>query len=477
MDEGDFPHERSIPKHWLEEEQERALQDSNKPGRAPVPRGWSPPAWLNVILLLIMVALISALAYLRDEKPPWDGDLAVVPVVEEGADNAPEPLPDWADLRSPGRMKTLLRTAMKMNLGGQGEKPAWEWDTPLLAKVLEDNSATLDNFSDLCDDDDDQWNPENPAWKKEDLGSDPAWFKVLTLKQAEVAYLMRREQEEAAMRVALTLVKIASRLEKLDAWPSFMHRALDMHKTGAQSLAILLQNTRLSELQLRRFQMEDFLQWEPSGKSLARSLNGFYQFEKKLIMGPQAGDVPLPPGYMPLRSGWLLFKPNGTLRLFAESFRELKDEAGLTQMARVNQIDSREHRHFSERRRGVSGPNASGEEYFLTRVQEYEEILNQHSFARARYNIVMTLFAMRRYILKQGRIPKTLEELVPDYMAATVKDPFNGEPLRYHAAQGVVYSVGSDLKDDGGHPTPFPLTDESEPTARTGIFSAKSAKP
>jgi hypothetical protein len=60
--------------------------------------------------------------------------------------------------------------------------------------------------------------------------------------------------------------------------------------------------------------------------------------------------------------------------------------------------------------------------------------------------------ALERYRLDKGRWPKELTELVPDYLPAVPKDPFDGRPLRYRPlADGViVYSVGPDGRDDGG---------------------------
>jgi hypothetical protein len=60
--------------------------------------------------------------------------------------------------------------------------------------------------------------------------------------------------------------------------------------------------------------------------------------------------------------------------------------------------------------------------------------------------------AVQRYRLSTGRFPKTLEVLVPQYLDAVPKDPFDGNDLRYvKSANGfVIYSINDDLNDDGG---------------------------
>jgi hypothetical protein len=60
--------------------------------------------------------------------------------------------------------------------------------------------------------------------------------------------------------------------------------------------------------------------------------------------------------------------------------------------------------------------------------------------------------AAERYRRAHGDWPQSLDQLVPDYLAAVPTDPFSGNPLLFiRRANGViVYSVGEDGKDDGG---------------------------
>jgi hypothetical protein len=53
---------------------------------------------------------------------------------------------------------------------------------------------------------------------------------------------------------------------------------------------------------------------------------------------------------------------------------------------------------------------------------------------------------------KHGEFPAKLDELVPAYLPTSPRDPFDGWPLRLQRAGKnlVVYSIGRDLRDDGG---------------------------
>jgi hypothetical protein len=60
--------------------------------------------------------------------------------------------------------------------------------------------------------------------------------------------------------------------------------------------------------------------------------------------------------------------------------------------------------------------------------------------------------AVERYRLAHGTLPETLADLVPDYLAETPLDPYDGKPLRYKKLEKgyVVYSIGPNDTDDGG---------------------------
>jgi hypothetical protein len=63
---------------------------------------------------------------------------------------------------------------------------------------------------------------------------------------------------------------------------------------------------------------------------------------------------------------------------------------------------------------------------------------------------------LKRFQLKHGKSPETLNEMVPEFSPAVPIDPYDGKPLRYHPnADGtyLLYSVGEDGKDDGGDPS------------------------
>jgi hypothetical protein len=73
--------------------------------------------------------------------------------------------------------------------------------------------------------------------------------------------------------------------------------------------------------------------------------------------------------------------------------------------------------------------------------------------------LTVTAVALKRYHLRHGAYPATLNDLVPDFLSAVPIDFMDCKPLRYKPRTDgdfLLYSVGEDGVDDGGDPRPPP---------------------
>lgn len=469
MDERD-PRKRRPERRWFDEEEEPAPQPrgaSNSRRGAPHLPPQSEAESTNFshwFLLAILVVLVLTYTYLKDEPMPREEGLRREPFTEM-----------TPDMSAPARMKVLLSAAGKFDATQFPEGLPWQWDTPALARTLEQQGSVLDNLRDLLEEKAQEWQPRSLLWMYEDFGDDVSWQSIQVLKQAEAAYLARRGQEEQAFVAAMDLAVLAHLLERLDCWPSFMERSLEMQGRCAQTLAELLKQTHLDAGVLTRLQLEEYAPWAPSVGALRSAMSGFYAFERKLLLGPEDGEPPLPPGYVPARSGWVFFKPHATLQLFTDSFREMQTESALAAFAQQNQTQQRVLR-LRANGGWLPSPNADGEAFFVSRIAPYASLPDRHALARAQHAAVLTLFALRRHVLMEARLPVTAGELTPKYLPNLVLDPFSGEPLRFNLVRGLIYSVGTDLKDEGGRPTIPALSDATEPTLETGIGVASAVQ-
>src|SRR5439155_1352671 len=59
--------------------------------------------------------------------------------------------------------------------------------------------------------------------------------------------------------------------------------------------------------------------------------------------------------------------------------------------------------------------------------------------------------AVTAYRLENGKFPDRIAQLVPDHLAGTPVDPFDGQPLRLKrdGKDVVLYSIGPDLREGG----------------------------
>jgi hypothetical protein len=77
--------------------------------------------------------------------------------------------------------------------------------------------------------------------------------------------------------------------------------------------------------------------------------------------------------------------------------------------------------------------------------------------AEARRRLALTALALERFRVRHSSYPKTLDELVPDFLKAPPVDFMDGQPLRYTPTVDghfLLYSVGLDCVDDGGKMPP-----------------------
>ena len=77
--------------------------------------------------------------------------------------------------------------------------------------------------------------------------------------------------------------------------------------------------------------------------------------------------------------------------------------------------------------------------------------LAKKSQSDAQLQATRVILALRAYQLAHGKLPADLNALVPEFLDAVPADDFDGQPLRYAPNRKIVYSVGANLKDDGGN--------------------------
>ena len=87
-------------------------------------------------------------------------------------------------------------------------------------------------------------------------------------------------------------------------------------------------------------------------------------------------------------------------------------------------------------------------------VDGLEYLLADEEMIKAKLFAAEAGVAALRYYNANGRLPVSLDALLPDYLDMVPTDPFTGKPLLYRQTDDgvMIYSVGGNGIDDGGRP-------------------------
>lgn len=93
------------------------------------------------------------------------------------------------------------------------------------------------------------------------------------------------------------------------------------------------------------------------------------------------------------------------------------------------------------------GPNFAGKKILGAVVPSWHGIAISIAKSSFQHAAVETVVAAARFKRKTGAYPKTLAELVPEFLPAVPEDPFAyGKELKYDATRGVIWTTGKDSK-------------------------------
>lgn len=145
----------------------------------------------------------------------------------------------------------------------------------------------------------------------------------------------------------------------------------------------------------------------------------------------------------------LICQPNQTKVLLAELHRELLDGVPL-HYAQLSPVVSEPISPLRFSDGSLIGALLRGNilgESILRRTSRFLKLhAARKSVAQANCSGTRLVVACIRYERKNGRLPESLEDLVPEFMDQVPADPFDGKPFRYDEKKKILYSVGADLE-------------------------------
>lgn len=83
----------------------------------------------------------------------------------------------------------------------------------------------------------------------------------------------------------------------------------------------------------------------------------------------------------------------------------------------------------------------------------YLQLLEVYQDLYTAEQLTLVALALYEYRLREGKLPDSLDALVPDYFDSLPVDPYGGAHFRYQPHDEhrfILYSIGSGFEDDGG---------------------------
>ena len=322
------------------------------------------------------------------------------------------------------------------------------WDAALAGTVIASNCVALAGWDAALKLPDFQI-PEASKFDDRILMDWSALRKLAFVAEVRENFLFRNGHDQEAFDQIMNHVQIGR-------WIQNAHGVLIDYLIGVAMAGIGLDQMRnwTGKVHLEPAQLKDYirlLDLKPDDKSaaFANTIKAEYQFQATMIDMTCNGKMTnsFTGGYYPRVSPWWpVFNFSQTRALFAQGALKLvKAAARHYNEANVAELESRP----SVASMYLSGNGVGQILYYMT-VPAVAASLATKAKGDVQLQATRTILALRAYQLTHGQLPKDLSALVPEFLEAVPVDDFDGQPLRYSAEKKMVYSVGKNLKDDGG---------------------------
>lgn len=275
------------------------------------------------------------------------------------------------------------------------------------------------------------------------------WKRLALLAQVRENVLLHDGREQEAFNQIVNEIQIGRRMEN-------SHGVLIVYLVGVavESLGLNQLQHWVGKVHLSANQLKDYIrQIEPeSGAEAAAFANAIkveYQMNISTLDAMRQGKLTnsdTGEGFPSHGMVWPLFDFRQTQSLFAKGALILVDAAPRNYKdVNLSELESR-----SGTASLLLSGNPIGEIFYYMLMPTLASSLEKKSKIDVQLRATQTILALRAYQLTHGKLPENLNALVPEFLDKLPVDAFNGQPLHYSAEKKIIYSVGRNLKDDGG---------------------------
>ena len=279
--------------------------------------------------------------------------------------------------------------------------------------------------------------------------------------------LAQKGNPDAGLQCAAKLWLLGKSLLNSEAYPVYSLTALSFHCTGSltivgilsqysgsedclRELSLVARNNRLTDEELRNALRGYFHETHLLLKEMSPSMQTDYVWElwrpadfwKKPELEPYIKKV--------IPWSWF-YNEQATLQICADQTRLALKSAGLS-LAETSVLTDESKESFALEQR-IDGrfwgdlANITGRRflYYLGSVSVTKAYPRLWLIVPTHQSLAEALIAVRRYELREGKLPESLEMLVPEYLDAVPMDYVDHQPIRYSAEKRMLWSIGTDL--------------------------------
>lgn len=299
-----------------------------------------------------------------------------------------------------------------------------------------------------------------------DMGYCYSWLEIARLVDLSALSLCRQGKDDEAFHEAMSIVRFGRMVMGADGGLITFLIGKTVEEIGLVRLRRMIPQARLDKGQLA-LGVRELARPSPPGADLANALRVEYQVYAKSIDDLHSGNPLFGGGSA--KSGGRRRRPvaafalhvNRTKGMFAEVMRPCVENAAKPYAEMVwPERPARVRKSVSWLLWTFVTGNGIGKMVFAAMALDYTGCLEQKCTRNISVAATRLLLALKGYKMDKGRLPETLDELVPAYIEAVPPDDFDGRPFRYSASKKVIYSVGKNLTDDGGDDPAYDKIDE-----------------
>jgi hypothetical protein len=274
------------------------------------------------------------------------------------------------------------------------------------------------------------------------------WKKLAQMDGVRENALLHNGQDQEGFDQIICHIQLARRMQNSHGVLISYLVGAAVNSMGLNQIQHWVGKTHLDAGQLKNYLHQLELDPNEESAAFANTVKAEYQSQVPWFNDLQAGKNT---NFPPLMHFMPVINSSQTRALFA-------NEAHLMIEAAQPPYNGSKLSDLESNRPGVvsmylSG-NAVGQLMFYTLVPTETAALAKKSQSDAQLQATRTILALRAYQLTHGTLPADLSALVPEFLDQVPTDDFDGQPLRYSRERKIVYSVGRNLKDDGGDDRP-----------------------